>query len=100
MLEKSEGLCLVAREDARVLILGTLPGRLSLQEQEYYANPSNAFWKIMCDLIGSDHHLSYRDKTIKIMEKGIAIWDVCRAANRTGSLDSAIRNAEPNDFKR
>ena len=37
----------ISSPSAEVLILGSLPGRLSLERGEYYANPQNAFWKIL-----------------------------------------------------
>lgn len=91
----------IAREDARILILGTLPSQISLREKQYYANPRNAFWKIMCDLIAADHALASDYATIatKIKEKGIALWDVCKAAHREGSLDSAMHDEVANDFR-
>ena len=97
---KSCGFDAIARSDARVLILGTLPGKNSLRCGEYYAQPRNAFWPIMKELVGASPDLSYVDRTLRLMEKGIALWDVCRAGNRAGSLDSAIQlsSVVPNDF--
>ena len=37
----------ISSPSARVLILGSLPGRLSLERSEYYAHPQNSFWKII-----------------------------------------------------
>ena len=99
-ITKSGGFDAVARSDARVLILGTLPGGNSLQRGEYYAQPRNAFWPIMNELVGASPSLSYADRTLRLVEKGIALWDVCLAGNRAGSLDSAIQlsSVVPNDF--
>ena len=99
-IAKSDGFDAIARSDARVLILGTLPGKNSLQRGEYYAQPRNAFWPIMKELVGASPDLSYADRTLRLVEKGIALWDVCLAGNRAGSLDSAIElsSVVPNDF--
>jgi hypoxanthine-DNA glycosylase len=89
----------IASPQARVLILGTLPGRLSIDLGEYYANPLNAFWRIMATGI-PDLRADYASRVAMLSEHGIAVWDVLAAATRSGSLDSAIANdATPNNFR-
>jgi hypoxanthine-DNA glycosylase len=98
---KSVGFAAVARRDARVLILGTLPSVRSLEKREYYAHPRNCFWWIMGELVGASPELAYRDRLRRLCVSGIALWDVCRAAERPGSADAEIRmdSIEPNDFR-
>lgn len=98
----SSGLPPIAGARARVLVLGTLPSVLSLQRQEYYANSRNAFWRIMGELIEARPELAYGDRVSRLRASGIAVWDVCRAAHRPGSLDAAMRSASivTNDFRR
>jgi double-stranded uracil-DNA glycosylase len=100
MARASQGFPPIARPDARVLILGSLPGRMSLQMQQYYAQPQNSFWRIMGALFGAGPEQPYAVRTRTLCAAGIALWDVCRAAVRPGSLDSAIDLASvvPNDF--
>lgn len=90
----------IANAHARVLILGSLPGQVSLQRQQYYAHPHNAFWKIMERLFGAGPELRYTERAQRLMQNGIALWDVCAAAQRPGSLDAAIIHSSvvPNDF--
>ncbi len=90
----------VAAKDARILILGSLPGRISLDRCEYYANTQNAFWSIMGELVGAYPHLPYESRLDLLRGNGIALWDVCENAHRTGSLDSKIIKSTfvPNDF--
>lgn len=90
----------VARPDARVLVLGSLPGRMSLEKQQYYAQPRNAFWRIVEALWGIPHDAPYEERTRRLALEHVALWDVCAAAVRVGSLDTAIVHAtvEPNDF--
>jgi hypoxanthine-DNA glycosylase len=90
----------VADAHARVLVLGSLPGRKSLQMREYYAQPYNAFWRIMGELIDAGPALQYPERLVRLRAHGVAVWDVLAAGEREGSLDSAIVPASivVNDF--
>lgn len=94
----SVGFAPVATADARILILGSLPGQKSLQSGEYYAHPRNAFWPIMKSLIGACGDYPQRCKGLT--DAGVAVWDVLREASRPGSLDASIRSdsIQTNDF--
>lgn len=90
----------IARRDARVLIVGSMPGERSLAAGRYYAHPANAFWPIACAFVGIDAEAGYAARTRALRERGIALWDVLQSCEREGSLDAAIvrRTAAPNDF--
>jgi double-stranded uracil-DNA glycosylase len=90
----------IADRNSRVLILGTLPGQASLAAGRYYAHPRNAFWPILGHVLGFDADAPYALRTRVLREAGIAVWDVCEAAVRPGSLDSAIApdTISANDF--
>jgi len=90
----------VAGIRARVVVLGSLPGRKSLEMGQYYAQPQNAFWKIMGRLFGADSALPYELRLERLRAHGVAVWDVLAAAERAGSLDSAIvaSSVVVNDF--
>ncbi|WP_213995210.1 DNA-deoxyinosine glycosylase [Arsukibacterium sp.] len=92
------GLAAVAQPDARLLILGSMPGAKSLQQQQYYAHPRNAFWPIMANILGFDPTLSYQNKLQAMLARQVALWDVIGYCQRQGSLDSAISAEQPNDF--
>lgn len=96
----SNGFPPVADEAARVLILGSLPGQMSLRMQQYYAQPRNAFWKIMGQLFGAEPGLPYQERTLRLIAHHVALWDVCAGAHRPGSLDASILQSSvvPNDF--
>ncbi len=88
----------VSAEDARVLILGTLPGAESLRRQQYYAKKENSFWNIMGALFGASPERPYEDRLRLLKQRGVALWDVCATAERVGSLDSNIKAPVANDF--
>jgi TDG/mug DNA glycosylase family protein len=98
VLAPLQSLAPVANADARVLILGSMPGAASLAQQRYYAHPRNAFWPIMASLYGFAADLPYAIRLHKLTSQGVALWDVLAHCERQGSLDSAIRNEQANDF--
>lgn len=100
VLDKARCFEPVARADARILILGSLPGKTSLERGEYYAQPRNAFWRIIGELAGFSPSLPYAERLIRLTETGCALWDVCLEASRSGSLDQNIQTASvlANDF--
>lgn len=99
-MTKSRSFAPVADARARVLVLGSLPGRASLAQQQYYALPRNAFWRLMGEMFGFAHDAAYDCRLACLREHGVALWDVCHSARRDGSLDSAIEHGSvrANDF--
>ena len=90
----------IARSDARVLILGSLPGDASLAAAEYYAYPRNHFWPLLSGTIGRDLvTVDYPARIEALQDAGIALWDVVGDARRHGSLDHQIRHARVNDLQ-
>ena len=61
----------VVERSARILILGSMPGRASLEAGQYYALPQNAFWRIMGDLFGAGLDLPYTARLKKIVENRV-----------------------------
>ena len=88
----------LAGEDSEILILGSLPGEKSLEMQQYYAFPQNAFWKIMFQIFEKDFSDDYEVRKKLIIDNKLALWDTIQSGTRKGSLDSDIKNEEPNDI--
>jgi TDG/mug DNA glycosylase family protein len=94
------GLPAIARPDATLFILGSLPGDASLAARRYYAHPTNQFWRLLGDAIGEDLHvLPYDERLVRLANRRIGLWDVIGSASRHGSLDQAIREAEHNQIE-
>lgn len=94
------GLPPVASPDARILILGSMPGQASLTAGRYYAHERNVFWRIMGDLFGAVPTLDYERRLQRLAVAGIALWDVIGSCERYGSLDADIvaGSVRANDF--
>jgi TDG/mug DNA glycosylase family protein len=91
------GLPPIARSDARLFVLGSLPGDASLAAQRYYAHPTNQFWRLLGQAIGEElEPLGYEKRLERLAARRIGLWDVIASASRRGSLDQAIRDAEHN----
>jgi len=90
----------IAKPDARILILGSMPGQKSLEAERYYAHPRNSFWPIICTLFNADENLNYIQRKSLLCKNRIALWDVLKRCYREGSLDSDIDHStiEPNYF--
>jgi len=91
----------LASDNARCLVLGSMPGQASLAQQQYYAHPRNAFWPIMAQLFDFAPTLPYARRCSLLCESGIALWDVLQSCQRPGSLDADIiaSSAVANDLK-
>jgi hypoxanthine-DNA glycosylase len=97
--ERLTGLAPVIDNRARALILGSFPSTASLAAQQYYAHPQNQFWRILGEVIGQPlKEMDYPQRIVATQDAGIAIWDVFAFCARAGSLDTAIREALPNDL--
>ncbi|SAL43463.1 DNA-deoxyinosine glycosylase [Caballeronia humi] len=89
----------IANGATHTLILGSFPGVASLVATQYYAHPRNQFWRLVGTVIGESlHELPYDARVERLLAHGIGLWDVLAACERKGSLDAAIRHANPNDF--
>ena len=83
---------------SKVLILGTMPGKKSLELNQYYGHGGNQFWNIMFSLFEMPLSKDYDDRKQVLLDNNIALWDVLKACVRESSADSDILSEEPNDF--
>ena len=89
----------VVDANTRLLILGSLPGEKSLAHSQYYAHPQNKFWLLLGAVLGIDlKSLPYEDRLAALLAHGVGLWDVVAQAQRSGSLDSKIRERDDNDL--
>jgi len=91
----------ISRFDAKLLILGSMPGKASLRADQYYAHPRNAFWLLIESIFGIDPRLAYEDRCAQLLQHKVAVWDVLKTCVRQSSLDSDIvdRSIVTNDFE-
>ncbi|MEQ1620111.1 MAG: DNA-deoxyinosine glycosylase [Methylococcales bacterium] len=90
----------IAGDNSRILILGSMPGKASLQAGQYYAHPRNQFWPILGELVGASPELNYVERMQVLRFSGIALWDVLKSCYRASSLDADIDKSSmvANDF--
>ena len=97
-MERITGFSPVAGADCRLVILGTAPSAESLQAGYYYAHPRNVFWRVLADTFDAPVPQTVGEKESLLFQNRLALWDVLCACARRGSLDSAIRDPQVNDF--
>ncbi len=92
----------IVDEKTKILVIGSMPGVASLMAAQYYAHPHNLFWRFCFEAFGEPYDVNnpplYEAKKLFILQHHIGLWDVARCCVREGSLDTHIKNVEPNDF--
>ena len=89
----------IVDEQSEILVLGTVPGAVSLATGEYYAQKGNIFWKVISEIFNNGVSFrSYDDKVACLRVNHIALWDVQKSCNREGSLDDMIEDEVLNDL--
>ena len=88
--------------NSKILILGSMPGVKSLENQQYYAHPQNRFWKVLGRICNEPKlsEFNYDTKLKTLLNNNIALWDTIKSCKRKGSLDSDIQNETPNDIRK
>ncbi|HEV2866714.1 MAG TPA: DNA-deoxyinosine glycosylase [Allosphingosinicella sp.] len=89
----------VTRSDTRLLVLGSLPGEVSLARRQYYAHPQNQFWRLIGAVIERDLvALDYGARLEALLDARVGLWDTVAAATRKGSLDADIKLHSASDL--
>ena len=87
-------------EHTQKMVIGTMPGVVSLEKQQYYAHNSNLFWKFVSEIFNEGKPFEdYQEKIDCLLKNGIGLWDSLQSCLREGSLDSNIKDEVPNNFK-
>lgn len=84
--------------DSSVLILGSFPSVKSRETAFFYGHGQNRFWRVIAAVFGEKVPESIDEKKELLLKNGIAIWDVIRSCEISGSADSTIKNVVPNDI--
>ncbi|MCX5782121.1 MAG: DNA-deoxyinosine glycosylase [Elusimicrobia bacterium] len=93
-----KGLKPVVSKSTEVMVLGTIPGNLSLEKKQYYAYEKNHFWRILFSAIKESDPKIY-DKRIKaLLRNRIGIWNVFESCYREGSCDRRIKKPKINEL--
>ena len=89
----------IYNEKSNILILGTFPSVKSRENKFFYSHPQNRFWKIIAYITNTSPVPSTIDeKKNMLLNNKIALFDVIKSCDITGSSDTSIKNAEPWDL--
>ena len=96
---KKQGFPAIVDENTEILILGSLPGDVSIRKHQYYGHPGNDFWRLLGSIIGKDlQSMDYQNRLEILKHNKIGLWDVFKAGKRQGSEDTKIKEEEINQF--
>ena len=87
-------------QNSRVLVLGSFPSVKSRECGFFYGHRQNRFWRVLAAVCGTETPVSIEKKKKLLLKNGIAVWDVIRSCEISGSADSSIKNVVPNDVCR
>ena len=94
-----KGFSAIVDKNTEILILGSLPGDVSLRKHQYYGHPGNDFWRLLGSAIGENlQDMDYSSRLETLKHHRIGLWDVFNVGNREGSEDSKIKDEEVNRF--
>ncbi len=85
-------------KNSKILILGSFPSVASREAEFFYAHPQNRFWRVLSSVLCEKAPETVEDKRKLLLSNGIALWDVIQSCEISGSSDSSIKNALPNDI--
>ena len=86
-------------ENCTILLLGSMPSIISRQDNFYYANKTNRFWKVMEEVFQTKPLMTIEDKKNFLLTNHIALWDVIKSCSIKGSSDNTIGEVVVNDIE-
>lgn len=87
-------------ENSRILIVGSFPSVISREQQFYYANPRNRFYRVLAELLEEPVPHHPEEMRHFLLKNHIAVFDALASCSIRGSSDASIRDAVPNDFSK
>lgn len=87
-------------KNSKVLILGSFPSVKSREQCFFYGHRQNRFWRVIAAVCGEETPAGTEEKKSLLLRNGIAVWDVIHSCEISGSSDSSIKNAVPNDIEK
>lgn len=85
-------------KDSKVLILGSFPSKISREENFYYGNKQNRFWKVFFRLFNEPYKGEIEAKKKLMLDHHLALFDVIASCKIIGSEDASIIEEIPNDI--
>lgn len=89
----------IYNKNSKILILGSMPSKISRDNNFYYANKTNRFWPVMSILFNKNLNTNLEKKQF-LIENNIALWDVIASCDINGSSDSSIKNIKVNNINK
>ena len=83
---------------SKILILGSFPSVKSREQEFFYGHSKNRFWKVVSTVFCDSETITIEDKKAFLHKHKIALWDVIKSCEITGSADSSIKDVVPNDL--
>lgn len=85
-------------KNSEILVLGSFPSVKSRENNFYYAHPQNRFWRVVASVYSCPVPKNVEEKKNMLLSNKIAVWDVIKSCEITGSADSTIKSVIPNDL--
>ena len=85
-------------KNSEILVLGSFPSVKSRENNFYYAHPQNRFWRVVASVYSCSVPKTVEEKKNMLLSNKIAVWDVIKSCEITGSADSTIKSVIPNDL--
>ena len=85
-------------KNSEILILGSIPSIISRENNFYYGNDKNRFWKLISTIFNEEYPVSNEEKKNIILKNNLALFDVVKSCSIKNSSDSSISNVKINDI--